>query len=58
MNLEIEQIEDLLRTMQPRAVSDDRKRRIEAAVSLVCAQDPLRETIATSRPSPLPSDLA
>jgi hypothetical protein len=58
MNLEIEQIEELLRGMRPRAVSEERKRRIDTALTQAYAQDPLRSAIASTRPSPLSTDLA
>jgi hypothetical protein len=58
MNLEIEQIEDLLRSMQPRSLSDGLKNRIDIAVHHAHTQDPLHQAISSTRPSPLPADLA
>jgi hypothetical protein len=58
MNLEIEQIEDLLRSMRPRTVSADRKSRIDAAVRELITHNPLHEAISTTRPSPLSPALA
>lgn len=57
MNLEIEQIEDLLRSMRPRAVSDATKSRIEAALTQACTRDPLHQAIASTRPAPLSPEL-
>lgn len=53
MNLEIEQLEELLRGMRPRSVSEEMKIRIDAAVREAAEANPLREAIAASRPSPL-----
>lgn len=58
MNLEIEQIEELLRGMRPRPVSEDMKFRIDAALREAATANPLHEVIAASRPSPLSPALA
>lgn len=57
MNLEIEQIEELLRGMRPRSVSEDTKFRIHAAVCEARTNNPLHKALASSRPSPLSAEL-
>jgi len=53
MNLDIPQIEELLRSMRPTRIPADLRARIGSAITQATTHDPLQAAIASSRPSPL-----